>query len=169
MLVPLPKYPYFFLLHLLNSSSLLDIHHWWMSFSHADIFNIPHQQLCGLNPLFNTTFSGITWHSFCLLSLITAIYFLFLPSTSRQEYSGYLLLDGSALVTLAGVCNENIRSSSFLHLERFQSQRDCTNGDLQAEGFGACLLLFAFLTCLFCCFVFKETFSPERVEFNSGK
>lgn len=125
MLVPLPKYPYFFLLHLLNSSSLLDIHRCWMSFSHADIFNIPHQQLCGLNPLFNTTFSGITWRSFCLLSLITAIYFLFLPSTSRQEYSGYLLLDGSALVTLAGVCNENIRSSSFLHLERFQSQRDC--------------------------------------------
>lgn len=78
-------------------------------------------------------------------------------------------MDGSALVTLAGVCNENIRSSSFLHLERFQSQRDCMNGDLQAEGFGACLLLFASLTCLFCCLVFKETFSPERVEFNSGK
>lgn len=43
------------------------------------------------------------------------------------------------------------------------------NVDLQAEGFGTRLLLFAFLTCLFCCFVFKETFSPEHVEFNSGK
>jgi len=120
-----------------------------VSFSHADIFNIPHQLLCGLNPLFNTAFSGITWRAFCLLSLITAIYLLFLQSTSRQEYSGYLLLDGRALVTLAGVCNENMQSSSFLHLKRFQSQCAHTQWeDLQAEGFGACLLLFAFPACL---------------------
>lgn len=137
-----------------------------MSFSHADIFNIPHQQLCGLNPLFNTAFSGITWRSLYLFSLITAIYLLFLQSTSRQEYSGCFLLDASTRVTLAGVCNDNVRPSSLLGLKHRQPQRDRTkHGDLQAEGFSARLL-----TCLFsCCFVFKDTFSPEHVEFNSGK
>lgn len=155
MLVPLPKYPYIFLLHLLNSSSLLDIHHWRMSFSHADIFNIPHQQLCGLNPLFNTTFSGITWRSLCLFSLITAIYLLFLQSTGRQEYSGYLRLDSSTLVTLAGVCNDNVRPSSLLYLKHFQPQHGrMEHGDLQAEDFSACSLLFGFLTCLFLLLLF---------------
>ena len=121
-----------------------------MSFSHADIFNIPHQQLCGLNPLFNTTFSGITWHSLCLFCLITAIYLLFLQSVSRQEYSGYFRLDGSTLVTLAGVCNDDVRPSSLLYLEHFQPQRDRTkHGDMQAEDFSACLPLFGFLTYLF--------------------
>lgn len=69
MLVPLPKYPLLILLHLQNSSLLLDIHHWWISFSHADIFNVPFQQLCGLNPLFNTVFYAIKFSSFCELSL----------------------------------------------------------------------------------------------------
>lgn len=137
-------------MHLLNSSSLLDIHHWRTSFSHADIFNIPHQQLCGLNPLFNTTFSGITWRSLCLFSLITAPHSLFLQSARRQECSGYFLLGSSALVTLARVCNDNVQPSSLFCLKRFQPQRDRTkHGDPQAEGFGASLLLFGFLTCLF--------------------
>lgn len=57
------------------------------------------------------------------------------------------------MVTLAGLCNDNSRLSSLLDLKHFQPQRDpAERGDLQAEGSGASLLLFAFLTCLFCCF-----------------
>lgn len=45
---------------------------------------------------------------------------------------------GGTLVTLAGVCNDNVRPSSFLYLEHFQPQCDCVeHGDLQAEAFRA--------------------------------
>lgn len=170
MLGPLPKYPYDFVLHLLNSSALLDIPHWQMSFSHADVSNIPHQQLCGLNPLFNTTFSGMTWLSLCLFSLITAIDLLFLQSGSRQACSGYFHLDRGTLVTLAGVCNDNVGASSLLYLERFQPQSDrVERGDLEAEAFRAAVC-FSNTPVLLCSVWFlRRQFSPEPVEVNSGK
>lgn len=167
-MVPLPKYPYGFLLHLLNSSSLLDIHHWRVFFSHADIFNIPHQQLCGLNPLVNTTFSGITWRSLCSnnCNILTVSAKRALPRIFRilpvgQQRSGDLG---------RGWC-DSVRPSSSLRLKHVPPQRDRPRrGDLQAGDFSACLLLFGFLTCLFSrCFGFKDTFSPEHVELNSGK
>lgn len=71
-------------------------------------------------------------------------------------------------MTLAGLCNDSTRRSSLLDPKHFQPQRDPTeHGDMQAEGSSACLLMFAFLTCLF--FFLGRQFLPERVEFNSGK